>query len=161
MRNFQRSWFLALKFPRDVTSIILPNFQGWSFIKFFFLAVKFPRDSTYIILPNFQGCSFVLPEIFRRYKEKSKQFQGFFQKKVCPQSPTSYWVFSSGIAHSKIIDFNWSYEALAQKEALTTCQDRAITSFSCVLSTSSVLGRFTHVFCETVSLGRGASLHGK
>ena len=161
MRNFQRSWFLALKFQRDVTYIILPNFQGWSFIKFFFLALKFPRDSTYIILPNFQGCSFCFTWNFQEVQRKIKTIPGFFQKKVCPQSPTSYWVFSSGIAHSKIIDFNWSYEALAQKEALTTCQDRAITSFSCVLSVSSVLGRFTHVYCDTVSLGRGACLHGK
>ena len=61
---------------------------------------------------------------------------GFFQKKVCPQPPSSTpcLFFSSGIAHSKTIDLKWSYEALA--------------SFSCVLSLLSVLERFTHLFCE-------------
>ena len=35
MQNFQRSWILALEFPRyvaQIDNIILWNFQGWSFI---------------------------------------------------------------------------------------------------------------------------------
>ena len=48
-----------------------------------------------------------------------------------PSAPC--WFFSSGIAHSKIIDLNWSYEVLDHKEALTLCEDRAFASFSCVL----------------------------
>ena len=69
--------------------------------------------------------------------------------------------FFSGIAHSKIIDLNWSYKALAQKEALTLCQDRAFASFSCVLSLALALGRFIRLHCHTGSWGRGAPLHGK
>ena len=69
--------------------------------------------------------------------------------------------FFSGIAHSKTIDLNWSYEALVQKEALTIYQDRAFASFSCVLSLSSVLGRFAYLYCDIGSLGRGAPQYGK
>ena len=42
--------------------------------------------------------------------------------------------------HSKTSDLNCLYEALAQREALTICQDRVFASFLCVLSLSSVLG---------------------
>ena len=42
--------------------------------------------------------------------------------------------------HSKASDLNCLYEALAQREALTICQDRVFASFLCVLSLSSVLG---------------------
>ena len=47
-------------------------------------------------------------------------------------------------------------EALAPKKASTICEDGAFTSFWCVLSLSSALGRFTHLCCDTGSLGRGA-----
>ena len=43
---------------------------------------------TYTILPNYQRWSFVLLEISRRYKEKPKQFQDFFQKR-CILTPSS------------------------------------------------------------------------
>ena len=42
--------------------------------------------------------------------------------------------------HSKTSDLNCLYEALAQREALTICQNRVFASFLCVLSLSSVLG---------------------
>ena len=57
---------------------------------------------------------------------------------------------------SLTIDLNWSYKALARIEALTLCQDRAFASFSYFLSLLSVLERFTHLYCDTDSLGRGA-----
>ena len=61
--------------------------------------------------------------------------------------------FFSGVAHSKTIDLNWSYKALAKKKALTIYQDRAFASFSCVQLLSSVLQRFTHLYCDISSLG--------
>ena len=78
MWNFQGSWVLALKFPRDVT---------W----------------------NFHG-----------YWEKPKQFQGLFKKTVCPQPlpPPTCLVFSSGIAHSKAIDLNWSYGGICPERSI-------------------------------------------
>ena len=97
-----------------------------------------------------------MPE-FPRVQRETKKIPGFFSKTYVLSPP----VFFSGIAHSKTIDLNWSYEALAQKEALTLCQDRAFASFLCVLSLASVLGRFTHLYCDNGSLGRGAPLHGK
>ena len=32
MWNFQRSWFLTLKFPKDLASKNTWNFQGWGFV---------------------------------------------------------------------------------------------------------------------------------
>ena len=94
---------------------------------------------------------------FQGYREKQEKLPGFFQKSNLP-SPV--WVFS-GITQSKTIDLNWSYEALVQKEALTVYQDRTFASFPCVLSLSSVLGRFKHLYCDAGSLGRGALSHVK
>ena len=75
-----------------------------------------------------------------------------------PLTPLPCLIFSSGIAHSKAIDLNWSYEALAKKEALTISQGRAFASFIifaflCVLSLPSLLGRFSHLHWDTSSLG--------
>ena len=113
--------------------------------------------SSYIILPNFQGRSFVLTRISRGTEKNKKNFRDFFKKVMCPPPPPplppSLFGFFSGITQSKITDLNRSYEALAQKEGLTVCQDRAFASFPCVLSLSSVLGRFTHLYCDTSSLG--------
>ena len=94
------------------------------------------------------------------YLRKSQEVQRKTMSSTPPlphpqHTRTPCWVFSSGLFHSKIIDLNWSYEARAQKEALTICEDRAFASFSCVLSLSSVLGRFTRLYCDTGSLGRG------
>ena len=69
-------------------------------------------------------------------------------------------LFFPEIAYFETIDLSCSYEALAQKQALTICQDRVFASFSCVLSVLSVLGRFIHLYCDTGSLGRGAPPHG-
>ena len=112
--------------------------------------------SSYIILPNFQGRSFVLTRISRGTEKNKKNSRDFFKKVMCsppPPLPPSLFGFFSGITQSKIIDLNRSYEALAQKEGLTVCQDRAFASFPCVLSLSSVLGRFTHLYCDASSLG--------
>ena len=50
--------------------------------------MKFPRDVTYIILRNFQGWSFELCEISRGTEKNQKIliYSRFF-KNVCPQSP--------------------------------------------------------------------------
>ena len=47
---------------------------------------------------------------------------------------------------SKTSELNCSYEALVQKEALTICHDRVFASFLCVLSLSSILGRFRQLY---------------
>ena len=47
-----------------------------------------------------------------------------------------------GLRDSETSDLNCSYEALIQKEALIVCHDRVFESFLCVLSLSSVLGKF-------------------
>ena len=47
---------------------------------------------------------------------------------------------------SKTNDLNCSYEALVQKNALTICHDGVFASFLCVLSLSSVLGRFIQLY---------------
>ena len=121
----------------------------WNFLESCFLALKLTRDVTYIILPNFQGWGFVLPETSRGTEKNQKTSRVSF-KKVCPDPP---FVFFSGVAHSKTIDLNWSYKALTKKKALTIYQDRAFASFSCVQLLSSVLQRFTHLYCDISSLG--------
>ena len=75
---------------------------------------------------KFPGLEFCLTWNFQGYREKPKQFHGFFFKKnvLNPPLPPPCLFFSSGIAHSKTTDLKWSYEALAQKEALTICQDQ-------------------------------------
>ena len=47
---------------------------------------------------------------------------------------------------SKTSYLNCFYEAIAQKEALTVRHDGVFASFLCVLSLSSVLGRFLHLY---------------
>ena len=121
-----------------------------------------------VSLEIFKGCNIhnftKLPGVefsfrnFQRFREKPKQFQGFFSKKIMPLTPLPCLIFSSGTAHSKAIDLNWSYEALAKKEALTISQVRAFASFIifaflCVLSLPSLLGRFAHLHWDTSSLG--------
>ena len=101
----------------------------------YFLVLKFARDVTYISVPDFQRWRFVLPGIFMG-TEHIKKCQGFFQKSMSSDPPSL--LFFSGIAHSRTIKLNWSYKALAQREALTLCQDRAFASFSCVLSSATV-----------------------
>ena len=93
-------------------------------------------------------------------QRKTKTNPVFFQKKSMSSTPPPI-VFFSGIAYSKLIDLNWSYEALARKEALTICQDSAFASLSCVLSLSSVQGKFKHLHCGSGLWRRGAVRHGK
>ena len=58
---------------------------------------------------------------------------------------------AQGLRDSKTYDANFSYEALVQKKAL-------FCIFLCVLSLSSVLGRFIYLYCDTGSLERGNSV---
>ena len=153
MHNFQGLINNKVEFPRETEKNSCEIASTLDF-----LALKFPRDVTYIVLPTFQRWSFVLPEIPRGIG-KNKKNPGFFSKKYLPKPPCLFAF--SGIAVSKTIDLNWSYEALAQKEALTLCQDRVFAPFSCVLSLASVLARFTNLYCDTGSSGKGAPLHGK
>ena len=151
MQNFQGLIKNKVDIPRETKKKSCKISSGLDF-----LALEFLRDVTYIIIPNFQGWSFVLPGISRGTENNNKNFR-LFPKRYVLKPP---WFFSV-IAQSKAIDLNWSYEALAQREALTLCQDRAFASFSCVLLLASVLGRFIHLYCDTGSLGRGAPLYGK
>ena len=84
--------------------------------------MKFPRDVTYIILRNFQGWSFELCEISRGTEKNQKIliYSGFF-KNVCPHPPLPLFVcfFLEQSVPPKTINLNWSYAAPGQKEALT------------------------------------------
>ena len=64
--------------------------------KIWFLDLKFPRDViTYIILPKFQGWSFVMLGISRG-TEKNKKNSRVLIKKVCPQTrPVCFFSWSS------------------------------------------------------------------
>ena len=99
---------------------------------------------------KFLGVEFCFTWNFQEVQRKIKTVPGVFSKKndvfnpPSPAHPALCWVFSSGIAHSKIIDLKWSYEALAQNEALTRSEDRAFASFSCVLSLYIVRFRRVH-----------------
>ena len=53
---------------------------------------------------------------------------------------------AQGLREAQTSDLNRSYKALVQKEAMTACQDRVFASFLCVLSLSSVLGRFIQLY---------------
>ena len=53
---------------------------------------------------------------------------------------------AQSLRDSKTNDLNCSYEALVQKNALTICHDGVFASFLCVLSLSSVLGRFIQLY---------------
>ena len=55
-----------------------------------FLALEFLRDVTLIIIPNFQGWSFVFPGISRGTENNNKNFRAF-PKKVCPQTPLIFF----------------------------------------------------------------------
>ena len=98
MQNFQGLIKNKVKFPRETKKDSCEISRGLDF-----LTLKSPRDVTYIILPNFQGWSFVLSEISRD-TEKNKKNPGIFSKKVCPETPL--FVCFSGIAHCKTIDLN-------------------------------------------------------
>ena len=130
MQNFQ--WLIKnkVKSPRKTKKTSCKISRSLDF-----LALKFARDVTYISVPDFQRWRFVLPGIFMG-TEHIKKCQGFFQKSMSSDPPSLF--FFSGIAHSRTIKLNWSYKALAQREALTLCQDRAFASFSCVLSSATV-----------------------
>ena len=79
---------------------------GW------FLTLKFLRHVTYIIVPNFQGWNFLL-EISTGTEKKS------MSSTPPPPAPPP----------PRMFDLNWSYEALAKKEALAISQGRAFASF--------------------------------
>ena len=51
-----------------------------------------------------------------------------------------------GLRDTKTSDLNYSYEALVQNEAMTICKNRVLASFLCVLSLSSVFGRFIQLY---------------
>ena len=136
MQNFQRLMKNKAEFPREIKKNSCEISRGLGF-----LALKFLRHVTYIILSDFQGWSFVLRGIFRGIEKNQKNSRVFFKNVLNPPS----WFFFWNIPFQNTIDLNWSHKALAQKEALTLCQDRACASFSCVLSLSSVLGMFRFI----------------
>ena len=137
------------------------SFQGSSLV----FGLKISKGCNINNFTKFPGVEFSFRN-FQGNREKPKQFHAFFPKKVCPQPPIPpppVWYFSSGKSHSKTIDLNWSYEVLAKKEALTISPVGHLhhSSFPCVLSLSSVFRRFTHLYCDSSSLGRGPSTNGK
>ena len=56
MQNFQGLIKNKVEFPRETKKNLCKTSRGLGL-----LALKFPRNVTYIILPNFYGWSFVLP----------------------------------------------------------------------------------------------------
>ena len=106
--------FKGLGFGREISEQcniihILPNFQGWSFLKIFFLALKIEFCFTW----NFQW-----------YREKSKLFQGVFQKRVCPQPPSPSPLFGFSFWNSPFQN-NWLELVL-----WGTCPERSIENMS-------------------------------
>ena len=63
----------------------------WNFLESCFLALKLARDVTYIMLPNFQGWGFVLPETSRGTEKNQKTSRVSF-KKVCPDPPFVFFL---------------------------------------------------------------------
>ena len=63
------------------------------------------------------------------------------------------FVLAQGFQDSKTSELNCSYRK--RHLSRSTCQDRVFASSLYVLSLSSVLGRFIHLYCHTDSLGRG------
>ena len=74
-------------------------------------------------------------------------------KKMSSIPSPLFGCFFSGIAHFKITDLNWSYKALAQKEALNLCQYRAFASFLCVLSLFYRIQEGSHIFIMIPVIG--------
>ena len=60
---------------------------------------------------------------------------------------------AQGLQDFKTSEMNCSYRKWHLSRSI--CQDRVFASSLCVLSLSSVLGRFIHLYCHTDSLGRG------
>ena len=85
---------------------------------------------------------------FSGVQRKTKKILGFFSKNYVLNPPVCLFFWNSPF---QIIDLNLSYKAFPQKEALNFCLDRESASFSCVLSSASVLGRF---ICIVVLVGK-------
>ena len=64
---------------------------------------------------------------------------------------------AQGLLDSNTSEQNCSFEALVQREALTICQDKVVESFLCVLSLSSVLGKFLHYSCIVILAHQGGA----
>ena len=76
---------------------------------------------------------------FSGVQRKTKKILGFFSKNYALNPPVCLFFWNSPF---QIIDLNLSCKAFSQKGALNFCLDRESASFSCVLSSASVLGRF-------------------
>ena len=68
--------------------LMLPNFQGWSFLRFFF-GLEISEECNIHNFTKFPGVEFCFTWNFQGYREKPKQFQGFFSKKSMSSTPSS------------------------------------------------------------------------
>ena len=136
MQNFQELIKNNTEYPRNTKKNSCEISRGLCFWLWNFRGINIHNFT------KFPGVEFCFTWNFQEVQKKTKTILGVVF--TLPPPPPTLLVFASGIAHSKIIDLNWSYKVLAQKEALTICKDRAFASFSCVLSLYIISFRKVH-----------------
>ena len=119
MQNFQHLFKNNVEYPRETKKnlcVISRGLERCSFSKSFF-CLEVSEGCNINNFTKFPEVELCFTWNFQGNREKWKQVQRFFKKRVCLNPPPpACLVFSSGIAHSETIDSNWSYEAFAQKE---------------------------------------------
>ena len=136
MQNFQHLFKNNVEYPRETKKnlcVISRGLEGCSFSKSFF-CLEVSEGCNINNFTKFPEVELCFTWNFQGNREKWKQVQRFFKKRVCLNPPPpACLVFSSGIAHSETIDLNWSYEAFAQKEYAIYSWYLFLFSLWCVL----------------------------
>ena len=89
------------------------------------------------------------------------KFSGLSCLIYCNNLANSQQILASFMSRLGSLVKEWSsYEALVWKKTLSICQDRIFASILGVLSLSSVLRSFIHVYCDSGSLGRNTPAWG-
>ena len=89
-RKIHVKFTVVLGFDLEISEgcniLMLPNFQGWSFLRFFF-GLEISEECNIHNFTKFPGVEFCFTWNFQGYREKPKQFQGFFFKKKYVLNP--------------------------------------------------------------------------
>ena len=91
---------------------------------------------------------------FWSFQSDLANFEEQFLLICCNNLADFYQILRWAMSRLGSLDTEWPSHGLVWKEALTICQDRLFASFLYVLSLSSVLGSFIHMYCDTGSLGK-------